>query len=110
MPNVTAFSSSQLCDYKEHDYCDVCEGERLWYYRCSNCDTYAHSNCVLGPLPLIKDGTRVSSHHGHDHDLLFFRKVDCSRCDKLCPKEILKCRNSTCNYIIIIHFDCWFRY
>ncbi|TYI78444.1 hypothetical protein E1A91_D06G212300v1 [Gossypium mustelinum] len=99
-------------DDKEQSYCDVCEQERdptLWYYSCSICDTSAHPKCVLGQFPFLKDGiTWAYADHSHTHHLKFFRNAEgypeCSRCGKLCQEEILKCEESTCNYII--HCKC----
>ncbi|TYH68016.1 hypothetical protein ES332_D06G229500v1 [Gossypium tomentosum] len=99
-------------DDKEQSYCDVCEQERdptLWYYSCSICDTSAHPKCVLGQFPFFKDGiTWAYADHSHTHHLKFFRNAEgypeCSRCGKLCQEEILKCEESTCNYII--HCKC----
>ncbi|KAG4196469.1 hypothetical protein ERO13_A06G171300v2 [Gossypium hirsutum] len=99
-------------DDKEKSYCDICEQERdpsLWYYSCSICDTSAHPKCVLGQFPFLNDGiTWDDVDHPHTHDLNFFRKAkgypECFRCGKLCQEEILKCGESTCNYII--HCKC----
>ncbi|TYI24008.1 hypothetical protein ES332_A06G204000v1 [Gossypium tomentosum] len=99
-------------DDREQSYCDICEQERdprLWYYSCSNCDTSAHTECVLGQFPFLKDGSTFSHYdHKHRHDLEFFRKAEgyprCSYCGKLCQEEILKCKKSTCNYIV--HCKC----
>ncbi|KAK5826567.1 hypothetical protein PVK06_021492 [Gossypium arboreum] len=99
-------------DDREQSYCDICEQERdprFWYYSCSNCDTSAHTECVLGQFPFLKDGSTFSHYdHKHRHDLEFFRKAEgyprCSYCGKLCQEEILKCEKSTCNYIV--HCKC----
>ncbi|KAK5826589.1 hypothetical protein PVK06_021515 [Gossypium arboreum] len=99
-------------DDKEQSYCDICERKRdprLWYYSCSMCDTTAHPKCVLGKFPFVKDGVTFPSYkHNHRHELKFFRKAkgypECSRCGKLFQEEILKCKKSTCNYII--HCKC----
>ncbi|KAG8490311.1 hypothetical protein CXB51_016089 [Gossypium anomalum] len=99
-------------DDREQSYFDICEQERdprLWYYSCSNCDTSAHTECVLGQFPFLKDGSKFSYYnHKHQHDLKFFRKAEgypeCSYCGKLCQEEILKCKKSTCNYIV--HCKC----
>nr|KJB67800.1 hypothetical protein B456_010G211900 [Gossypium raimondii] len=100
-------------DDKEQSYCDICEqyrDPRLWYYSCSICDTSAHPECVLGKFPFLNDGVTFASYgyHNHHHDLNFFREVEgfpeCSYCGKLCQEEILKCENSTCNFIV--HYKC----
>ncbi|MFQ6654136.1 hypothetical protein Gotur_025230 [Gossypium turneri] len=102
-------------DDKEQSYCDICEQYRdpsLWYYSCSICDTSAHIECVLGQFPFLKDGVTFASYdyHNHHHDLKFFRKVEgfpeCSHCGKFCQEEILKCENSTCNYIVHCKYNC----
>ncbi|KAK5826568.1 uncharacterized protein LOC108485837 [Gossypium arboreum] len=99
-------------DDKKQSWCDICEQERdpsLWYYSCSICDTSAHPKCVLGKFPFLKDGSTFSSNkHNHHHDLKFFKKVEgypeCSYCGKLSHEEILKCKESTCDYIL--HCKC----
>ncbi|KAL1166552.1 hypothetical protein V6Z11_A06G204000, partial [Gossypium hirsutum] len=99
-------------DDKEKSYCDICEQERdptLWYYSCSICDTSAHPKCVLGQFPFLNDGiTWAYADHSHTYHLKFFRKAEgypvCSHCGRLCQEEILKCEESTCNYII--HCKC----
>ncbi|XVF83024.1 hypothetical protein PTKIN_Ptkin16aG0099300 [Pterospermum kingtungense] len=67
-------------DDVEQHYCDICEEKRdptHWYYHCSTCDTSAHSECVLGKFPFIKDGNIWPSYnHPHYHKLTFVRKVD----------------------------------
>ncbi|GMI72574.1 hypothetical protein HRI_000926700 [Hibiscus trionum] len=97
-------------NYKEHNYCDICEGERdrsLWYYHCSIC---AHPDCALGRFPFLRDGTSLTGYYGlsHSQDLLYFKKTEgypeCSHCGKLCLEEILICAQPTCNFII--HFKC----
>ncbi|PPD75020.1 hypothetical protein GOBAR_DD28062 [Gossypium barbadense] len=103
-------------DDKEQSYCDICEQYRdpsLWYYSCSICDTSAHIECVLGQFPFVNDGIIVPSCcHKHYCNLKFFRKVEgypeCSYCGKLCQEEILKCEESTCNYIV--HYKCHWRH
>ncbi|MBA0575606.1 hypothetical protein Golob_025187 [Gossypium lobatum] len=99
-------------DDKERSYCNICEQERdssFWYYSCSICDTSAHPKCVFGQFPFLKEGiTWAYNDHSHTHDLKFFRKVEgyleCFHCGNLCQEEILKCEESTCNYII--HCKC----
>ncbi|TYI78402.1 hypothetical protein E1A91_D06G209400v1 [Gossypium mustelinum] len=98
-------------DDKEQSYCDICEQYRdpsLWYYSCSICDTSAHPKCVLGNFPFLKDGVTASSYYHNHHNLKFFRKVEgfpeCSECGKFCQEEILKCKESTCDYIV--HCKC----
>ncbi|XP_012448899.2 uncharacterized protein LOC105772121 [Gossypium raimondii] len=99
-------------DDKEQSYCDICEQYRdpsLLYYSCSICDTSAHRSCVLGNFPFYKDESTLPNYeHTHDHDLQFFRKVEgfpeCSECGKFCQEEILKCKESTCDYIL--HCEC----
>ncbi|PPD80356.1 hypothetical protein GOBAR_DD22728 [Gossypium barbadense] len=101
-------------DDKEQSYCDICEQYRdpsLWYYSCSICDTSAHPKCVLGQFSFLKDGvTFPFYYHTHPHNLKVFRKVEgfreCSRYGKLCQEEILKCENSTCNYIVHNKYKC----
>ncbi|KAE8723652.1 hypothetical protein F3Y22_tig00012104pilonHSYRG00055 [Hibiscus syriacus] len=101
-------------DYSKHLRCDICEGKRdrsLWYYCCSICDTSAHPDCILGEFPFLKDGIILPpySRHGHRHDVRFHRKAEdypnCSSCGQRCRREIVKCAESTCNYIA--HFKCW---
>ncbi|KAK8293775.1 hypothetical protein V6Z12_D06G211600 [Gossypium hirsutum] len=104
-------------DDKEQSYCDICEEYRdpsLWYYSCSICDTSAHIEYVLEQFPFLKDGVTFYSQCQHNHydGLKFFRKVEgyskCSYCGKLCQEEILKCKTSTCNYIV--HCKCRYSY
>ncbi|XP_039060942.1 uncharacterized protein LOC120205069 [Hibiscus syriacus] len=100
-------------DYSKHLHCDICEVKRdpsLWYYCCSICDTSAHPDCILGEFPFLKDGITFSQYHyGHRHDVQFHRKAEdypnCRLCGQRCRREILKCTESTCNYIA--HFKCW---
>ncbi|KAG4143214.1 hypothetical protein ERO13_D06G175800v2 [Gossypium hirsutum] len=99
-------------DDKEQSYCDICEQYRdpsLWYYSCSICDTSAHLECVLGNFLFLKDGSTLPNYeHDHDHGLKIFRKVEgfpkCSECGRFCQEEIVKCKESTCNYIL--HCKC----
>ncbi|XP_039060930.1 uncharacterized protein LOC120205054 [Hibiscus syriacus] len=99
-------------DYSKHLRCDICEGKRdrsLWYYCCSICDTSAHPDCILGEFPFLKDGITLPRYlHRHHHDVRFLRKAEdhpsCSFCGQRCRREILKCTESTCNYIA--HFEC----
>ncbi|KAE8723654.1 hypothetical protein F3Y22_tig00012104pilonHSYRG00057 [Hibiscus syriacus] len=104
-------------DYSKHLHCDICEVKRdrsLWYYCCSICDTSAHPDCILGEFPFLKDGITLSPYYGyrHYHDVQFLRKAEdypnCSSCRQRCRREIVKCTESTCNYIA--HFKCcWLR-
>ncbi|XP_039014685.1 uncharacterized protein LOC120144779 [Hibiscus syriacus] len=96
-------------DYSKHLHCDICEGKRdpnLWYYCCSTCDTSAHPDCILGEFPFIKDGITLPRPYGygHPHKLRFLRKAEdypnCWLCGQRCRREILKCTESTCNYIM----------
>ncbi|KAE8691502.1 hypothetical protein F3Y22_tig00110890pilonHSYRG01621 [Hibiscus syriacus] len=103
-------------DYSKHLHCDICEGKRdpnLWYYCCSTCDTSAHPDCILGEFPFIKDGITLPRPYGygHPHKLRFLRKAEdypnCWLCGQRCRREILKCTESTCNYIVL--FKCFSR-
>ncbi|KAE8723664.1 hypothetical protein F3Y22_tig00012104pilonHSYRG00087 [Hibiscus syriacus] len=99
-------------DYSKHLHCDICEVKRdrsLWYYCCSICDTSAHPDCILGEFPFLKDGITLPRYwHTHRHDVQFHRKAEdypnCSYCGQRCRREILKCTESACNYIV--HFRC----
>ncbi|KAE8723661.1 hypothetical protein F3Y22_tig00012104pilonHSYRG00078 [Hibiscus syriacus] len=101
-------------DYSKHLHCDICEVKRdrsLWYYCCSICDTSAHPDCILGEFPFLKYGITLSPRywHTHRHDVQFHRKAEgypnCLFCGQRCRREIVKCAESTCNYIA--HFECW---
>ncbi|XP_039060939.1 uncharacterized protein LOC120205065 [Hibiscus syriacus] len=100
-------------DYSKHLHCDICEVKRdrsLWYYCCSICDTSAHPDCILGEFPFLKYGITLSPRywHTHRHDVQFHRKAEgypnCLFCGQRCRREIVKCAESTCNYIA--HFEC----
>ncbi|XWS08032.1 hypothetical protein CRYUN_Cryun41cG0042200 [Craigia yunnanensis] len=89
-------------DVEEH-YCDICEEKRdssHWYYYCSTCDNSAHTECVVGKYPFIKDGISWRYlHYGSGHNLIFVQKVDgyseCIICGKLGQDQTLK--YSKCN-------------
>lgn len=96
-------------DLDDH-YCFICEEERdpkYWFYSSKNGCSEFHVACVLGKLPYIRLGTKISITAHPDHYVTLVQKNEkyssCNSCSKLCKDLALECEE--CDFIM--HWECF---
>ncbi|GLU11033.1 hypothetical protein SLE2022_278050 [Rubroshorea leprosula] len=92
--------------------CDICEEDRdpkHWFYHCSDCNVFAHLDCVLRESPFVKLGKPFQI-DGHEHPVTLvkidFYPPECNFCSEPCRDDLsIQCTEPDCTYII--HSQCY---
>ncbi|GKU97253.1 hypothetical protein SLEP1_g10422 [Rubroshorea leprosula] len=92
--------------------CDICEEDRdpkYWFYHCSDCNVFAHLDCVLRESPFVKLGKPFQI-EGHEHPVTLvkidFYPPEFNFCCEPCRDDLsIQCTEPDCTYII--HSQCY---
>ncbi|GKU97265.1 hypothetical protein SLEP1_g10434 [Rubroshorea leprosula] len=94
--------------------CDICEEDRdpkHWFYHCSDCNVFAHLDCVLRESPFV-NLWKPFQIDDHEHPVTLvkidFDPPECNFCGEPCSDDLsIQCKEPDCTYII--HSKCYWK-